>query len=53
MDSNGAPAMTKSFSQRLRAGESPDELRKNYALSQSEYQRIISCLEELKTRGKK
>jgi hypothetical protein len=45
--------MSKSFSQRLRTGASPDELRKYYALSPSEYQRIVSCLQELKSIEKK
>jgi hypothetical protein len=37
-----------SFSQKLQAGASSEELKKYYALSPSEYQRIISCLQELK-----
>jgi len=51
LDSNGATAMTKSFSQRLRAGESPDELKKYYCLSNDQYQRIIASLQEIRKNG--
>jgi hypothetical protein len=43
----------QSFRQRMDAGASQEELMKYYALSPSEYQRIISCLEELKSGEKK
>jgi hypothetical protein len=42
--------MRKSFSNRLRAGESPDELRTYYALNPSEYQRVVSSMQDIKNR---
>jgi uncharacterized Fe-S cluster-containing radical SAM superfamily protein len=40
-----------SFSQRMQAGASPEELKKYYCMSEDQFTRTLKCLEDL--RGKK
>jgi hypothetical protein len=39
---------TPSFSQRLRAGESKEQLMKHYVLTEAQYQKIVMCLDRIK-----
>ena len=48
VDTNGATAMTKSFSQRLRSGASPEELKKYYCMSDDQFTRTLKCLEDIR-----
>ena len=42
-----------SFRQRMEAGASKEELKKYYTMSDREYDRVITCLQEIrKNRGK-
>ncbi len=37
-----------SFSQRLKAGASKEDLMKLYSISEAQYQKLIACLDNLK-----
>lgn len=37
-----------SFSQRLKAGATKEELMKQYAIDEKQYQKLLTCLEGLK-----
>jgi hypothetical protein len=39
-----------SFSQRMKAGATPAELRKHYCMTESEYSRTMTCLAEISAR---
>jgi hypothetical protein len=42
-----------SSSQKLQAGESPEELKNYYCMSSEQYQRIIASLQEIRKNGGK
>ncbi len=44
----GEPMKAPSFSQRLKAGASKEELMKLYAISEAQYQKLLTCLDNLK-----
>ncbi len=46
----GEPAMnrTPSFAQRMRAGESKEQLMKYFCISEAQYQKVITCLERIR-----
>lgn len=42
-----------SFRQRMEAGAGKEELKKYYAMSDREYDRVITCLQEIRKNGEK
>ncbi|MDO8727188.1 MAG: hypothetical protein Q7J35_14055 [Candidatus Methanoperedens sp.] len=45
--------MNKSFSDKLKAGWSREQLMKYYCLSEERYNKTIQCLEDIREEGKK
>ena len=43
--------MSRSFAQKLRAGASPEELKIYYSMSDDQYQRVVSCLQDIRKNG--
>ncbi len=54
MSQPSSPIQIKSFSDAVDAGLSPEELKKRYALSDSEYDKVMSSLQKIRnSKGKR